>query len=596
MNILALNCGSSSVKIDLIRPHDGDSKRGTSILQMALSRLLSDEPSLQISGQAEQTLAPANFETLLNQALQLLTETVAPQPVEAVVHRVVHGGEQFHAPTIITEEVERAIAELSSLAPLHNPVNLAGIQAAKQMFASVPHIAVFDTAFHATLPKRAKTYALPTGLREHKALRRYGFHGTSHQYVAARAAEFLEADFRDLRLITCHLGNGCSVAAVEYGTSVETSMGFTPLEGLVMGTRCGDLDPGIVLELLRSGSWSIDELDTLLNKESGLKGLSGATNDMRDILAKAADGDDAAQLAVAVFSHRLRKYIGAYAAVMGGVDAIVLTGGIGENSAEIRHRATQRLGFLGAVLDEDRNRDLKLSADESVIDFAARTSRVRLLAIATNEQQAMAVQAAEVLETLRSREEKLEIPIGVSARHVHLTQEMVEQLFGKGHQLSEYKKLLQPGQFAANEVVTLVGPRNSIEGVRILGPTRSLNQIEISRTDEYFIGIDAPVRQSGNVENTPGITLVGPKGSAVLPCGVICAWRHIHMTPEDAQRLAVRNGDVVDVRVQQGERGLVFGNVLIRVSEKYVLEMHIDTDEANAAEIGTGAVGEILSP
>ncbi|MGH1337335.1 MAG: acetate/propionate family kinase [Aureispira sp.] len=578
MNILVINCGSSSVKAAVINSLDGRNK-----LTMTIERVI-DNPVIHLDGEVIEC-QEAGHEGALRFALPLLQDRLRKAPISGVGHRVVHGGDKFDAPVLIDTQVEQAIHEVSGLAPLHNPVNLLGIRVAREVFAELPHVAIFDTSFHQTMPKRAVEYALPKDLRQKYGLRRYGFHGTSHEYVAELTAEHLQMDLKSLRIITCHLGNGASVAAIEYGRSVETSMGMTPLEGLVMGTRSGDLDPGILLHLAREEELSIKELDQLLNKKSGLLGLSDWSNDMRDIIEKSTNGDEDSRLALQVFAHRLRKYIGAYAAVMGGVDAIVFTGGIGENSPVIRHRASQRLDFLGAIINEDTNHDVRLSDEAPVAVFSMHHSRVKLLAVRTNEQYAIAQEAVRIIEEKTKVNTVPTIPIAVSGRHIHLTQETIDALFGKGYQLTQKAPLSQPGQFACNEQVTIVGPKNKLERVRILGPTRPKNQLEISRTDEFFLGVDAPVRASGKVENTPGIKLVGPAGSYYMQDGVICAWRHIHMTPEDALSFGVEDKDIVDVEVSNGARPLTFGNVLVRVSPKYKLEMHIDTDEANAAEL-----------
>lgn len=576
MNVLVINCGSSSVKAAVINAVNGDT-----VLEMKVDRV-HDKPQVYIN--EEPIDCPVSgHEAALEFALPLIKERA--KKLVGIGHRVVHGGNRFDSPVLIDETVENAIEAVSALAPLHNPVNLLGIRVARKIFDQLPHVAVFDTSFHQTMPKRAVAYALPKQLREKHNLQRYGFHGTSHEYVAELAAAYLQTNLNTLRVITCHLGNGASVAAVEYGRSVETSMGMTPLEGLVMGTRSGDVDPGILLHIAREEELSMKELDQLLNKKSGLVGLSGLSNDMRDIIQKASEGDDDCRLAVQVFSHRLRKYIGAYAAVMGGVDAIVFTGGIGENSPVIRHRAAQRLDFLGAILNEDKNHEIKLTKDAPVQEFNMNHSRVKLLAVRTDEQYAIAQEALRIISEKTKVNTVPTIPIAVSGRHIHLTQEAVEALFGAGYQLTEKKPLSQPGQFACNEQVTIVGPKNQLERVRVLGPTRSKNQLEISRTDEFFLGVDAPVRASGKVENTPGIKLVGPAGTYMMQEGVICAWRHIHMTPDDAEVFGVEDKDIVDVEVANGDRPLTFGNVLVRVSPKYKLEMHIDTDEANAAEL-----------
>jgi acetate kinase len=586
VKILVINCGSSSIKAEILESQDG-----ARIRRLRIERIGTEDCALQIENEEPSALGGQNHEQALQHVFTSLMD--GQHEIDAIGHRVVHGGEEFSQSVLITSEVEAAIERLIPLAPLHNPANLTAIRTSLARYPDLPQIAVFDTAFHATLPRRARAYALPRELTEKYGLKRYGFHGPSHSWVARQASAWLGEDTRDLRLITCHLGNGCSVAAIENGRSVETSMGMTPLEGLVMGTRSGDLDPGILIDLLRKEDMSVEALDKLLNKDSGLKGLSGLSHDLRDIEAQAAEGNDACRLAIQVFSHRLRKYIGAYAAVMGGADAIVFTGGIGENSALIRHRVAQRLAFLGARIDEDRNRDAKVSVASPVCEISESNSRTRLLVIATDESRAIAEESAKLVMGQNKVSEDLKIPIAISARHIHLTQDTVEALFGKGHTLTPYKPLSQPGQFASEEKLTIVGPKRSLEDVRVLGPTRSKCQVEVSRTDEFWLGIDAPVRNSGDVKNSPGVTLVGPAGTVTLPEGLICARRHIHMTPDDAMKLGVKDRDIVEVAIDSDGRDLIFGDVLIRVKASYALEMHIDTDEANAAEIKSGQIGSL---
>mgnify|MGYP001083632280 CR=1 FL=1 len=591
MQILVINCGSSSVKGEIIQ-----AQTGNRFLTFKIERVNEAQPELRFSDSEDVIYCQeSGHEKALEQAFPLLLEKIEAEKLFGVGHRVVHGGEHFDEPVLIDDATETIIEELTNLAPLHNPINLLAIRIARKFLPDLPHVAVFDIAFHATLPRRAKMYALPQQLAEKHKIRRYGFHGTSHDFVAHQAAEYLQSDIRNLRIITCHLGNGASVCAVEYGRSVETSMGMTPLEGLVMGTRSGDVDAGILAYLMEKENYSQEQINALLNKESGLKGLTGVS-DMRDIEKRAAEGDEAARLAIHIFSHRLRKYIGAYAALMGGVDAIVFTGGIGENSATIRHRSSQRLDFMGAAINEDKNRDLDVTTNKSVEDISAGHSRCKILVVATDEQYAIAQKTAKLIEEKHKVNIVPTIPIAISARHIHLSQETVEALFGDGYQLTKYRDLSQPGQFACNETLTLVGPKNKIERVRILGPARSKNQVEISRTDEFFLGIDAPIRESGHTQNSPGVTLVAENGNKVdLKEGVICAWRHIHMTPEDADIFGVQDRDVVEVAIQNDERALTFGNVLIRVSPKYKLEMHIDTDEGNAAELSRGAEGTLVN-
>lgn len=577
MHVLVVNAGSSSLKLAVLDPASG-----TRLVRARVERIGTPEAFVRWDGGEPEDLDGADHAAALSAALPRLIEAGAP--IDAVGHRVVHGGEAFDSPTRIDDGVVDAIEALSDLAPLHVPANVAGLRAARALLPDVPHVAVFDTAFHSTLPRRARAYALPTELAASEGLRRYGFHGPSHQWVAHRAADWLQADVRDLRLITCHLGSGASLCAVEYGRSVETSMGMTPLEGLVMGTRTGDIDPGILIHLLRDGM-DVDAVDDLLNRQSGLAGLSGRGNDLRDIEAGAAEGDPACQLAIHVFAHRVRKYIGAYAAVMGGVDGIVFTAGIGENSALMRHRIAQRLEFLGAHLSEERNRAVRVSDADPVAAIHTERSRTPLLVVRTDEARAIAGATAR-LASQADRVAPLAIPIAVSGRHVHLTRDAVDVLFGEGHALTPIKPLSQPGQFACAEKVDVVGPKNTLHGVRVLGPERPACQVEVSRTDEFFLGVDAPVRDSGDVKNSPGIVLVGPAGRLEIAEGLICARRHIHMTPEDAEQFGVKDRDVVEVAVNTDHgRDLVFGDVLVRVKSSYALEMHIDTDEANAAEV-----------
>ncbi|WP_428267192.1 acetate/propionate family kinase [Haliangium sp.] len=569
MPVLVLNCGSSSVKYGVISPQDG------AILRRGRLERVDDH------------------EAAIAQALGEIGALGGEFRLEAVGHRVVHGGPDFHDAQLIDDEVMARIEACVPLAPLHNPANLAGIRAARQALPDLPHVAVFDTAFHNRMPRRARTYAIDPALADELGVRRYGFHGTSHAFVAARAAAFLGRPIEELRIISLHLGNGASACAVEFGHSVETSMGMTPLEGLVMGTRAGDIDAGAVLALLRSGR-SAERVDELLNQESGLLGLAGGSGDLRDIERRAAEGDDRARLAMTVFAHRVRKYIGAYAAVLGGVDAIVLTGGIGENSASMRQRILQRLEFLGVVLDEDRNHAARVDEDTPVWAVDADRSRVRALVVATNEELMIAREALGVARREDRAGAPEPIPVAVSARHLHLTRETFAVLFGPEAELTKYRDISQPGQFAAEQRVTLVGPRGRIEGVRVLGPFRSKNQVEISRTDEFRLGVDAPVRDSGKVAGSAPITLEGPAGTVHLPEGLICARRHIHMTPDAARRHGVADGDEVEVAITGGPRDLIFGDVLVRVKDSYVLEMHIDTDEANAAELGADAAGALV--
>lgn len=316
----------------------------------------------------------------------------------AVGHRVVHGGERFSEPSLIDDVALRTIEELIPLAPLHNPANVTGIKVMRELLPDVPQVAVFDTAFHQTMPARAFHYALPADFYRSYGVRRYGFHGTSHQYVAGEAARHLGRPPDALNLITLHLGNGASAAAIERGQSIDTSMGLTPLEGLAMGTRCGDLDPAVHFYLARRTGRPFEEIEGILNKESGLKGICGV-NDMREIQNRARGGDAQAELALEIFCYRVRKYIGAYYAALGSVDAIVFTGGIGENSAAVRAKSCERLSALGITLDERRN-----NADaEGIREIQTADGRVRILVIPTNEEQEIARQTVEVIGRMKGQ-------------------------------------------------------------------------------------------------------------------------------------------------------------------------------------------------
>ncbi len=384
MNTLVINCGSSSIKYQLF------DMAGERLLARGLVEKIGEAGSAVSHDAGGQSLAyeadipdhESAFEHIRRALMDPETGAVAsPGDIDAIGHRVVHGGERFADSVLLTDEVIQAIEDFAALAPLHNPPNLAGIRCAQRAFPGKPHVAVFDTAFHQTMPERAYIYAIPYKLYTEARVRRYGFHGTSHRFVMARAAELLGVPREDFHGITCHLGNGCSMAAVAGGRSVDTTMGLTPLEGLVMGTRSGDIDPAIIFHLARTAGCSLGELDCLLNKHSGLLGLSGVSNDMRELEAAAA-ADPRARLAIDVFCYRVRKYVGAYLAALGRAHAVVLTGGIGENSAPIRERILAGLGALGIELDPEAN----AAARGREADISTDGSPVRILVVPTNEE------------------------------------------------------------------------------------------------------------------------------------------------------------------------------------------------------------------
>ena len=312
--------------------------------------------------------------------------------ISAIGHRIVHGGETFISPTIITEKVIDAIKKNIPLAPLHNPPNLTGIEVARSIFPNSPHVAVFDTAFHQTIPPKAFLYALPYDLYKKERVRRYGFHGTSHSYVAERCAEYLNRPLKELNLITIHLGNGASIAAIKNGACIDTSMGMTPLEGLVMGTRCGDLDPAIPFFLADHLKMSLKEIDRLLNKESGLKGICG-TNDMREVIEKKNKGDKPAKTAIEIYCYRIKKYIGAYFAVLGGLDALIFTAGIGENAPDIRKGCCSGLIRLGIEINNTKN----YQTGKGLREINPSDSKVKVLIIPTNEELQIALETKKVI-------------------------------------------------------------------------------------------------------------------------------------------------------------------------------------------------------
>ncbi|HUT78070.1 MAG TPA: acetate/propionate family kinase [Polyangia bacterium] len=586
--VLVLNLGSSSIKYALFT---GERRRAGGLIEkigLPGSRFRHRGPA----GELERAQPFADHEAGLRAVFELLVspEHGAIERLEqlvAVGHRTVHGGTRFTEATVVDDAVIDELRRVSVLAPLHNPLNLLGIELCRRLLPpGVPQVGVFDTAFHMTMPEHAFRYALPRDLADERMLRRFGFHGTSHKYVAETACRFLGRPANSLELVTCHLGNGASVTAVDHGRSVDTSMGLTPLEGLVMGTRCGDLDPGLLLHLLGSGM-TREEVDQLLNKRSGLLGLSGLSSDMRELETAADAGHPGALLAIQVFCYRVRKYIGAYAAAMGGIDGIVFTGGIGENAAGIRSRICQGLGFLGVELDPERNRERPRGAEP--LRISREDAPVAVLVVPTDEEGAIAAETrlalrrSGVADVLHARRD-WPIPVAVSAHHAHLSAEHVEALFGPGRRLTPRNELKQKGQFAAEETVDLIGPKGRVDRVRVLGPERPETQVEISRTEEFKLGIDAPIRASGDLAGSPSLTLRGGAGEVRLEQGVICALRHIHMAPEHALTYGIRDRDIVRVQLA-GERSLIFGDVLVRVNPGWTLEMHIDTDEANAAEV-----------
>ncbi len=593
MKVLVINVGSTSIKYQLYEMDTEEILAGGVVERVGSPQALHKWRVGPTRSQAE-IQAPtmrAGLDAVLAQltspggALKDISE------LRAVGHRVVHGGEKLVRPCVITPEVKDIIAKCAQFAPIHNPANLAGIEAAQAALPKATHVAVFDTAFHGELPPHSYLYAVPYELYLERGVRRYGFHGPSHQFMAASASEFLKTDLSRLKLITCHLGGGASVCAIDGGRSVDTSMGMTPLEGLVMGTRSGDVDPALSIVLGRQGM-TPDAIDESLNRKSGLLGLSGVSADFRDVEQAAAGGNARARLAIEVFVHRIRKYIGAYTAVLGGADAIVFTGGIGENSVKVRAAVCDALVYMGVVLDPEKNQHCDARGSGGVVDIASPRAPTRVLVVATDEERMIAREVVRVTAgptAARQRVTGHAIPVGVSVRHVHLSKEHCAALFGEGYELTERRQVSQPGQFVCRETVDLIGPKGEIERVAIINPLRKETQVEVSRTDAITLGVNPPLRESGKLEGTPGLTLRGPKGTVAIDHGVIMAHRHVHMHPEDARRFGVQDKSLIRVRVD-GERETVFGDVIVRVNEQYALDMHVDTDEANASGLTNDSV------
>ena len=386
MKVLVLNCGSSSLKYQLIDMSNEE------VLCIGLVERIGIEGSVlkQEKDGVEGKLVVEQPMKNHQDAIKLVLDAVVDakfggvqdiKEVEAVGHRVVHGGEKFAGSVLITDEVKAALVECTDLAPLHNPANIMGIEDCEAILPGVPMVGVFDTAFHQTMPKKSYLYGLPHELYTKYGVRRYGFHGTSHKYVSQRAAAMLGKNIEDIKVITCHLGNGASIAAVDGGKCVDTSMGFTPLEGLIMGTRCGDIDAAILPFLMEKEGLDAKGLSDLMNKKSGVYGMTGISSDFRDIEGAAANGDEKAQVALDAYAQRVKKYIGAYAAEMNGVDAVVFTAGVGENGIDMRKAIASNMEFLGMNFDEEAN---KVRGKETVISTA--DSKVKILLIPTNEE------------------------------------------------------------------------------------------------------------------------------------------------------------------------------------------------------------------
>ena len=391
MKIIVLNCGSSSIKYQLIDMPKGKVNAIGVVEKIGLHGSFiknerSDGDKVKLEGEIVDH--QMGIEYVLGILISEKHGSIKSfDEIDAVGHRVVHGGESFHSSVAITDEVVKIIEDCIDLAPLHNPPNLKGINAMKELMPNVPQVAVFDTAYHQTMPPHAYVYAIPYSLYKKYSIRRYGFHGTSHRYISQRACEFLGVDFKKQKIITIHLGNGASMAAIMHGKSVDTSMGLTPVEGLIMGTRSGDLDLGVLTYIMRKEQIGITTANTLINKFSGILGVSGISSDMREVEEAAEKGEEQAVLAMDMYNYRIKKYIGAYTAAMNGLDILVFAGGVGENSHIVRSAVCNDLGFFGIELDDEKN---KVRAKEALICSSKSKSKVKVIVIPTNEELVIA--------------------------------------------------------------------------------------------------------------------------------------------------------------------------------------------------------------
>ena len=398
MNILVLNCGSSSVKYKLIEIKANEVLAEGGVEKIGLPDAfikfkLSDgsKKIIELDITDHQGAIKAILDTITGAEYGCIKSF---DEIDAVGHRVVHGGEKFNKSVLITDEVIAKVKECYDIAPLHNPVNIAGIDAITSILPNVPQVGVFDTAFHQTMPAKSFMYALPYKFYKEDGMRRYGFHGTSHRYVSKRVCDFLGVKYEDQKIITCHVGNGGSITAIDHGKSVDTSMGLTPTEGLMMGTRCGDVDPGALTYIMEKHNLSAKDIQNIINKQSGIAGVTEISSDMREIEAAVNAGDERAQLGLAMYEQRIIKYIGAYAAEMGGVDIIVFTGGVGENQTGVRENVCAPLGFMGVKLDNELN--AKIRGTETVISTA--DSKVKVVVIPTDEEYLIARDTEAIVE------------------------------------------------------------------------------------------------------------------------------------------------------------------------------------------------------
>jgi acetate kinase len=596
MKILTLNTGSTSLKFAL---YDIEA-RVRNPIKGAYSSINTKDHSLSFELEFDKTasiraITNANSVKKVLENLFLLLSDFNLTSIHAIGHRVVHGGPQSHSALIINEYLINEIKKFEIFCPLHTPAVLEGIEIANTLWPDATKIAVFDTSFHQTIPEFASTYAIPKKWRE-LGLKKYGFHGISHQWAANKIIEEFPERFNNLKVISCHLGSGASMCAIQNGISIDNSMGASPLDGLIMNSRPGDLDPSIIPIISQTLELRIGDIYRTLFSECGLTALTGVSN-FSLIESLANDGNIEANNALKMYAYRIKKYLGSYIAIMGGLDCLIFTGGIGENSTIIRSLVCEGLSNLGITIDNFKN-DNVFIGNSKAAPINCDSSKVKVFVLTSNEQAVIAMETNNLLSnhpiSLSAFNNPEFIPVSVSARHIHLSNADLDCLFGDGYKLHKLHDLYQPGSWAAVETVSLIGPRDTIENVRILGPTREKTQIEISKSDAIHLGIDVPIRPSGDLVDTPYILVKGVH-AYIRTDGLIIASRHIHTNPDDANRIGLCDGKKVCVSITNSNRKLVFKDVLVRVSERFKTEMHIDTDEANAGDISYGINSQLAT-
>ena len=480
MKVLVLNCGSSSIKFQMFEMDNEDN-----IAKGIVEKIGSSNAILTFKAKGRekivQTREIINHQVALDLVLNTLRNSQygilkSKSEIDAIGHRLVHGGEEFAQSVFITDEVKEGLRRCIQFAPLHNPHNLKGVEVCEKILPGIPQVGVFDTAFHHSLPPKAYIYALPMALYRKLRIRRYGFHGTSHKYVVYKAAEYLKTPIEKLKIISCHLGNGCSIAAVDGGKSVDTSMGFTPLEGLVMGTRCGDIDPALVSYIAQNENLSLEKIDNLMNKSSGMLGLTETSNDLREIELEAKKGSKQHELAMDIFCYRIKKYIGAYAAVLGDLDVLIFTAGIGEKSWYIRGEVLKNMEYLGIKFDPKKN---------NKNEFDIGTGKVKVLVIPTNEELAIARDTVTVLNSIKKETEKPVSEEIVSEEISQLTSDDKAELISIWFK-NPYISLLELSQKLSKKSGKKVSIHVVKQGLKLLGLDKVSEEKKIEFTKRTY--------------------------------------------------------------------------------------------------------------